>query len=170
MLRIWLGVWRKNETQYWHFVPEITDAGMTVYMEEGESLSTVQKIVRNHYGISVTTPMVLTYGLPDWMVIPSGHTPPLTIASTAELAELIASRPWMMEFTLMLTLGGKSVAEYHFNRRSPFYIGSSSFVVDQTQDATQKASYESEYILLFLLLLFLLNSVSKMANLSCMFS
>ncbi|KAG2333015.1 hypothetical protein Bca52824_004195 [Brassica carinata] len=142
MLQIWRGEWRKNDSQYWHFDPEPADFGLTLYMEEGESFANVEAIVRTHYGVSESTPMVLTYGLPDWMVVPSGHTPPLTIGSTTELVELMASRPWMVEFTLLLTLGAKGVAEYHFNRRPPFYIGSSSFVVDQTQDARAKASYE----------------------------
>ncbi|KAG2267251.1 hypothetical protein Bca52824_061806 [Brassica carinata] len=142
MLRIWRGEWRKNDSQYWHFDPEPADFGLTLYMEEGESFANVEAIVRTHYGVSESTPMVLTYGLPDWMVVPSGHTPPLTIGNATELVELMASRPWMVEFTLLLTLGAKGVAEYHFNRRAPFYIGSSSFVVDQTQDARAKASYE----------------------------
>ncbi|KAL0712794.1 hypothetical protein Bca4012_019772 [Brassica carinata] len=142
MLRMWRGEWRKSDSQYWHFVPEQTDSGLTLYLEEGEGYTSVEMIVRKHYGIGASTPMVITYGLPDWMVFPSGHTPPLTIGNTTELVELMASRPWMVEFTLFVTLGAKGVAEYNFNRRSPFYIGSSSFVVDHTQDAFARASYE----------------------------
>ncbi|WZZ52810.1 hypothetical protein YC2023_052917 [Brassica napus] len=119
MLRMWRGEWRKNDSQYWHFVPEQTDFGLSLYMDEGESFATVERIVRTHYGVSETTPMVITYGLPYWMVVPSGHTPPLTIGSTTELVDLMAGRPWMVEFTLLVTLGAKSVAQYHFNRRSP---------------------------------------------------
>ncbi|KAG2300259.1 hypothetical protein Bca52824_036731 [Brassica carinata] len=37
-------------------------------------------------------------------------------------------------------MGAKSVAQYHFNRRSPLYIGSSSFVVDNTQDECANAA------------------------------
>nr|VDD14635.1 unnamed protein product [Brassica oleracea] len=115
MLRMWRGEWRKNDSQYWHFVPVQTDFGLSLYMDEGESFATVEGIVRTHYGVSETTPM---------------------------LVDLMAGRPWMVEFTLLVTLGAKSVAQYHFNRRSPFYIGSSSFVVDQTQDANAKVSSE----------------------------
>ncbi|KAG5375830.1 hypothetical protein IGI04_040426, partial [Brassica rapa subsp. trilocularis] len=114
MLRIWRGEWRKNDSQYWHFVPVQTDLSLSLYMDEGESFATVEGIVRTHYGVR----------------------------STTELVDLMAGRPWMVEFTLLVTLGAKSVAQYHFNRRSTFYIGSSSFVVDQTQDANAKASYE----------------------------
>ncbi|KAJ4889290.1 hypothetical protein Rs2_29038 [Raphanus sativus] len=92
MLRLWLGEWRKNDSQYWHFLPEPTDTGMTLYMEGGESFATVESIVRGHYGVRETKPMVITYGLPDWMVVPSGHTPPLTIGSTSELLELMTSK------------------------------------------------------------------------------
>ncbi|KAG2316777.1 hypothetical protein Bca52824_019899 [Brassica carinata] len=145
---MWRGEWRKNDSQYWHFVPEQTDSGLTLYLEEGEGYTSVEMIVRKHYGIGASTPMVITYGLPDWMVFPSGHTPPLTIGNSTELVELMASRPWMVEFTLFVTLGAKGVAEYYFNRRSPFYIGSSFFVVDHTQDAFARASYESSAMLL----------------------
>lgn len=144
MLRLWLGEWRKNDSQYWHFVPSPTDTGMTLYVDGCESFATVEGIVRCHYGVGESKPMVITYGLPDWMVVPSGHTPPLTIGSTSELMELMASRPWMVEFTLFVTMGAKSVAQYHFNRRSPFHIGSSSFVVDNTQDECAKAAYGGE--------------------------
>ncbi|KAH0885105.1 LOW QUALITY PROTEIN: hypothetical protein HID58_061201, partial [Brassica napus] len=95
MLRMWRGEWRKNDSQYWHFVPEQTDFGLSLYMDEGESFATVERIVRTHYGVR----------------------------STTELVDLMAGRPWMVEFTLLVTLGAKSVAQYHFNRRSPFYIG-----------------------------------------------
>lgn len=144
MLRLWLGEWRKNDSQYWHFLPEPTDTGMTLYMEGGESFATVESIVRGYYGVRETKPMVITYGLPDWMVVPSGHTPPLTIGSTSELLELMTSRAWMVEFTLLVTMGAKNVARYHFNRRSPFYIGSTSYVVDNNQTACAKAAYESK--------------------------
>lgn len=143
MLRLCLGEWRKTDSQYWHFQPEPTDTGMTLYMEGGESLATVEAIVRAHYGVCESKPMVITYGLPDWMVAPSGHTPPLTIGNTTELLELLASRPWMVEFTFYVTMGAKGVARYRFNRRSPFYIGSTHFDVDNTQNACAKAAYES---------------------------
>ncbi|KAL0731936.1 hypothetical protein Bca4012_028030 [Brassica carinata] len=142
MLRLWLGEWRKNDSQYWHFIPEPNDTGITLYMEGGESLATVEGVVRGHYGVCESKPMVITYGLPDWMVAPSGHTPPLTIGSTSELLQLMTSRPWMVEFTFYVTMGAKGVARYHFNRRSPFYIGSTSFIVDDTQNACAKAAYE----------------------------
>lgn len=58
MLRIWRGEWRKNDSQYWHFVPVQTDLGLSLYMDEGESFATVEGIVRTHYGVSETTPMV----------------------------------------------------------------------------------------------------------------
>ncbi|XP_056844386.1 uncharacterized protein LOC130496380 [Raphanus sativus] len=48
----------------------------------------------------------------------------------------------MVEFTLLVTMGAKNVARYHFNRRSPFYIGSTSYVVDNNQTVCAKAAYE----------------------------
>ncbi|KAF2565566.1 hypothetical protein F2Q70_00026966 [Brassica cretica] len=64
MLRMWRGEWRKNDSQYWHFVPEQTDFGLSLYMDEGESFATVERIVRTRNGVSETTPMVITVGWP----------------------------------------------------------------------------------------------------------
>lgn len=145
MLRLWRGEWKKTESNYWRFVPTTNDQGLSVYVQDGVDMEAVEMLVKTRYGVSRKTPVVFTYGLPDWMVIPSGHTPPLTVASTSDLVGLMESRPWMIEFTLFVTVGARGVAEYHFNRRSTFSIGSTSFVVDESQDATSRGAYERKF-------------------------
>ncbi|WZZ03154.1 hypothetical protein YC2023_089075 [Brassica napus] len=73
--------------------------------------------------------MVITYGVQDWMLFPSGLAPPLTIGTTTDLVKLVTERPWLMEVTLLVTFGSMRVATYHFNRRSNFMIGLTTFGV-----------------------------------------
>ncbi|CAN6933301.1 unnamed protein product, partial [Brassica oleracea] len=61
------------------------------------------------------TPVLITYGMPDWMMFPSGPSPPITIATPADL----------------------------FLCRSDFTIGSSTYVVGDGQDERARARYES---------------------------
>lgn len=96
--------------------------------------------------------MVITYGVQDWMLFPSGLAPPLTIRTTTDLVKLVTERPWLMEVTLLVTFGSMRVATYHFNRRSNFMIGLTTYVVDETHDARSKAEYESKMLDLILFL------------------
>ncbi|KAF8093512.1 hypothetical protein N665_0383s0139, partial [Sinapis alba] len=144
MFRVWRGEWKKNQREHWHFVPTPADHGFTMYVEDASNYEIVEGAVRESYGLGETTPLVITYGMPDWMLFPSGNTPPpMTIASCDDLHTLLRERPWLTEVTLLVTLGAKSVAEYHFLRRSNFSIGSTSYVVDGRQTERAKAIYES---------------------------
>ncbi|CAN7084409.1 unnamed protein product [Brassica oleracea var. botrytis] len=81
--------------------------------------------------------------MPDWMIFPSGLSPPKTIATTADLVSLISRRPLPSEITLLVTFGAKNVVEFQFLCRSDFTIGSSTYVVGDGQDERARARYES---------------------------
>ncbi|KAH0885598.1 hypothetical protein HID58_061694 [Brassica napus] len=104
VFRIWRGDWKKNGHEQWHFVPNHQDYGFTMYMDSPETLEVIN-----------ATPVLITYGMPDWMMFPSGPSPPITIATTADL----------------------------FLCRSDFTIGSSTYVVGDGQDERARARYES---------------------------
>ncbi|KAG2322423.1 hypothetical protein Bca52824_015636 [Brassica carinata] len=143
MFRVWRGEWKKNQRDHWHFVPTPADYGFTMYVEDSSNYEIVEGAIRETYGLGEATPVVVTYGMPDWMLFPSGNTPPLTISNSEDLQTLLTERPWVAEVTLLVTLGAKSVAEYHFLRRSNFSIGSTTYVVDGSQGERAKAIYES---------------------------
>ncbi|CAN6842348.1 unnamed protein product [Brassica oleracea] len=65
--------------------------------------------------LGCATPVLITYGMPNWMMFPSGPSPPITIATTADL----------------------------FLCRSNFTIGSSTYMVGDGQDERARARYES---------------------------
>ncbi|KAL0865612.1 hypothetical protein Bca101_044730 [Brassica carinata] len=135
-------VWKKNERLHWHFVPTPADYGFTMFMDSPQTFERVEAAVREHYVLGEFSPVVITYGMPDWMIFPSGRVPPLTITNTAELISVMNRRPPTSDVTLLLTLGAKNVAEYQFLCRSDFTIGSKTYVVGENQDERAKATYE----------------------------
>ncbi|XP_048608171.1 uncharacterized protein LOC125584176 [Brassica napus] len=142
LFRVFRGDWKKNQRDHWHFLPSPTDFGWTMYVEEAENYEVVEGAIREQYGVGETTPVVITYGMPEWMVFPSGNIPPLAISTSHDLRSLLTERPWLTEVTLLATLGARSVAEYNFLRRSNFTIGATTYVVNGAQDERERAIFE----------------------------
>lgn len=145
VFRVWLGKWRKNQRDHWHFVPTPADYGFTIYVDDANTYEILDGAIREQYGLCGETPVLITYGMPDWMLFPSGNIPPLTISNSADLRSLLTDRPWVTEVTLLVTFGAKNVAEYQFFRRSNFSIGTTTYVVDGTGDEREKAIFEGVY-------------------------
>lgn len=146
VFRIWQGDWKKNSQGQWHFLPNHQDYGFTMYMDSPETLKVIDATIRENYMLGTATPVVITYGMPDWMMFPSGPSPPLTIASTADLVRVISRRPPHAEITLLVAFGAKKVAEFQFLSRTDFTIGSSTYVVGDRQDERARARYEGKYL------------------------
>ena len=115
-----------------------------MYMDSPETLEVIDATVRENYMLGCATPVLITYGMPNWMMFPSGPSPPITIATTADLVSLISRRLPLSEITLLVTFGAKNVAEFQFLCRSDFTIGSSTYVVGDGQDERARARYESK--------------------------
>ncbi|KAF3537824.1 hypothetical protein F2Q69_00024951 [Brassica cretica] len=142
LFRVFRGDWKKNQRDHWHFLPSPTDFGWTMFVEEAENYEVVEGAIREQYGVGETTPVVITYGMPEWMVFPSGNIPPLAISTSHDLRSPLTERPWLTEVTLLATLGARSVAEYNFLRRSNFTIGATTYVVNGAQDERERAIFE----------------------------
>ncbi|KAF2602814.1 hypothetical protein F2Q70_00028073 [Brassica cretica] len=143
VFRIWSGDWKKNGHEQWHFVPNHQDYGFTMYMDSPKTLAVIDATVRENYMLGCATLVLITYMMPDWMMFPSGPSPPITIASKADLVSLISRIPPLSEITLLVTFGAKNVAEFQFLCPSDFTIGSSTYVVGDGQDERARARYES---------------------------
>ncbi|KAJ4906322.1 Uncharacterized protein Rs2_09980 [Raphanus sativus] len=142
LFRVFRGDWKKNLRDHWHFLPAPGDNGWTMYVEDAENYFIVEGAIREEYLLSEETPVVITYGMPEWMVFPSGHVPPLAIATSDDLHTLLTETPWLTEVTILATIGARSVAEYNFLRRSNFTIGLTTYVVDGSQDERARATFE----------------------------
>ncbi|CAH8382618.1 unnamed protein product [Eruca vesicaria subsp. sativa] len=111
-------------------------------MDSPETFHVIDLTVREYYMLTPATPVLITYGMPNWMLLPSGPSAPTTIASTSDLVSLMNQRPPLTDITLLCTIGAKSGAEFHFPTRSDFTIGFSTYVVGNGQDDSARARYE----------------------------
>ncbi|KAJ4893780.1 Uncharacterized protein Rs2_20574 [Raphanus sativus] len=114
-----------------------------MFLDSPETLGLIDETVRENYMLASETPVLITYGMPDWMMFPSGPSPPITIATTADLVTLLSRRPYLAEIALLVTFGAKKVAEFQFLSRADFTIGCSTYVVGDGQDESARARYES---------------------------
>ncbi|KAL0796733.1 hypothetical protein Bca101_068110 [Brassica carinata] len=143
-VRFWRGQWKKSAEEEWEFMVHPEDIGYRAVVYETVSYDTVDQIIRQRYGLSRYTPVVISHRLPNWMLGPRGNrTPPTTIACTAVLTWLLHERTWVNEIPLFITMGPKDVADYEFHCRTNFAIGNTSYVFDHTASENSRAAYES---------------------------
>ncbi|CAN7071439.1 unnamed protein product [Brassica oleracea var. botrytis] len=143
-IRLWRGDWVKNGEQGWDFIPDPTDFGFRMLISRSSRFETLDMIIRRRYSLRATTPLVVTYRLPSWMLIPQGgRTPPTTISNTSDLCMLLNVRTWLDDLAILVSVGSKSVAEYQFLCRTRFAVGSTTYVFDETADAGSRMAYEN---------------------------
>ncbi|CAN7097838.1 unnamed protein product [Brassica rapa subsp. narinosa] len=143
-IRIWLGEWKKNGNEEWDFIVDPEDYGYGLLISKTATFDMLDQIVRRRYSLSQRTPVVVTYRLPSWMLVPLGNkTPPTTIANTSDLSLILNVRTWLEDLAILVTVGPKGVAEYHFLCRTSFNIGATSYVFDMTATENSRAAYES---------------------------
>lgn len=146
-VRLWREEWKKNREEEWHFQADVEDFGLRVMIKEDETYDTVESMVRRRYSLRPSTPVVLTFRLPSWMLSPLGYkTPPTTITRTEDLCVLLNVRTSLSDLALLVTVGPKRVAEYEFLCRTSFTIGATTYIVDETQNEVSRAQYESKLL------------------------
>lgn len=78
LLRLLQGVWTKTAIGDWRFESSSVYLGETLLVRENETYEDLTNMVRARLMLNQTTPLVLTYQLPQWMLVPEGNrTPPL---------------------------------------------------------------------------------------------
>ncbi|CAH8392089.1 unnamed protein product [Eruca vesicaria subsp. sativa] len=142
LFRVFRGDWKKNRNDHWNFLPTPEDVGWTMYVEEDGNYAVILGAITEVYGLAEETPVVITYRLPEWMLFPHRNIPPTTISNSDDLQRLLKERTWLMDVTLLATIGARSVAEYNFLCRSNFSIGATTYIVDGTQDGRARAIFE----------------------------
>ncbi|KAG2267134.1 hypothetical protein Bca52824_074213 [Brassica carinata] len=131
-IRLWRGDWMKNGDQGWDFIPDPTDFGFRMLINRSARFETLDMIIRRRYSLRATTPLVVTYRPPSWMLTPQGvRTPPTTISNTSDLCMLLNVRTWLDDLAILVSVGSKSVAEYQFLCRTRFAVGSTTYVFDK---------------------------------------
>ena len=146
-MRLWRGEWKKSVEQEWDFLADPEDFGYRVIMSKTASFKALDQLVRRRYSLGPRTPVVVSYRLPSWLLVPHGNkTPPLTISDTAQLSMVLNVRAWLDELSLLVTMGAKGVAEYKFLCRTTFTIGATTYVFDETATENSRAAYESKSV------------------------
>nr|VDD14904.1 unnamed protein product [Brassica rapa] len=132
---------KKYEEEEWHFHPDENDVGKRVLIKADETYATLEAMVRREFSLRPSTPLVLTFRLPSWMLSPLGYkTPPTTITRTEDLCVLLNVQTSLSDLALIAIVGPRRVAEYEFLCRTRFSIGSTTYIVDGTQTEENRAT------------------------------
>ncbi|CAN7049063.1 unnamed protein product [Brassica oleracea var. botrytis] len=127
VLRVIHGAWNLHQRE-WSFERKTNDLGFPAIVRTSETFDSLERIVRSLYNLAIETPILMTYRLPEWMLILDGNnTPPNTILETPDVQVMMAVRAWFADLTLCVTIGAEDVARSQFFCRADFNIGSSSY-------------------------------------------
>lgn len=123
------GLWTKADNGDWSF-EEIPDYQReSLIINRTDSLEGLIERIRITLNLGILTPVVLTYQLPEWMLLPDGpRTPPTTLLSDKDVETMSSVSEYMTEAFLYVTSGPEHVAKYHFQRRYPFTVGDKNFL------------------------------------------
>lgn len=166
-VRLWRGEWKKSVDQEWDFMTDPEDYGYKVLVSKSASFEALDQLVRRRYSLGPRTPVVVSYRLPSWLLVPQGNkTPPLTFTDTAQLSMVLNVRTWLDELAVLVTIGANGVAEYQFLCRTNFTIGATSYVFDESATDNLRAAYESKcvkkgYIWIYILALYCVWCLSR---------
>ncbi|KAJ4879950.1 Uncharacterized protein Rs2_37004 [Raphanus sativus] len=143
LVRLWRGDWKKQPNGDWIFFEDPSDFGFGALIGEGETFESLMTIVRMRYQLANTTPVVLSYQLPDHMLVQAGRrSPPITLSTTADVGVMLTVRDWYAEQTVNVTIGPQNVAMYHFHRRDNFVVRGRTFVVDGSSNEEGRNAFE----------------------------
>lgn len=128
-IRLFHGAWTRNVEGHWIFQRKPSDLGYTVLVKPTQTLGELEIIVRDRYRLNDDTSLSMAYHPPQWMLGAEGtRSPPTTLTSTDDVAEMMGIRSSFPELKLCVTSGAEQVAHYQFLMNTPFSIGDSALV------------------------------------------
>ncbi|WZZ21953.1 LOW QUALITY PROTEIN: hypothetical protein YC2023_123340 [Brassica napus] len=139
LIRLLQGVWTKSTIGEWLFEPGPSYTGEVLCVRENETYESLVNLVRVRLLMNQTTPLILNYQLPQWMLVPDGNSsPPLNIRSNNDVEVMMSVRVYDPDPTLNVTVGPQKVAKYEFHCRSPFTVGETTFLADGITEAQHR--------------------------------
>lgn len=128
-VRLYHGVWKLNEDCHWVFQRKPSDLGYTVLVRPTQTLNELEFIVRDRYRLNSDKPLSMAYHPPPWLLEPEGtRTPPTTLTTTEDVAEMMGIRSWYAELILCVTSGAEEVAHFQSLLNTTFTVAGASFV------------------------------------------
>ncbi|CAN6971567.1 unnamed protein product [Brassica rapa subsp. trilocularis] len=123
LLRLLQGVWTKTAIGDWRFESSSVYLGETLLVRENETYEDLTNMVRARLMLNQTTPL---------------NPPPFTIRTNNDVEVMTSVRVYDPDPTLNVTFGPQNVAKYQFHCRSPFTVGSMTFLGDGTTEVQHR--------------------------------
>ncbi|KAL0885362.1 hypothetical protein Bca101_009344 [Brassica carinata] len=131
LVQVLSGNWEKSLTGEWSFQKESGATEQYIVARSNEPIHTLESLVRTEFNILPETAMVLTYQLPDCMLIPNAtQDRPTNVETSHDVEVLMSLHDWTDALTLCVTHGALNVEKYQFICRRPFNIGERRFLGD----------------------------------------
>lgn len=103
--------------------------------------------MREELCIAATTPMLLTYKLPPCMIdLEGSQSKPTNVETSLEVEVMMSVDEWTKDVQLCVTQGALEVAKYQFLCRSPFTIGSRTFLLEGTSEEQHLEMINGKFI------------------------
>ncbi|XP_009123356.2 uncharacterized protein LOC103848151 [Brassica rapa] len=129
LVRLVIGMWSKSPTGVWSFEEAPNSQREAVIINRTESIDGLVEMIRITLNLGILTPVVLTYQLPTWMLVPDGPTtPPITLVSNKDVKIMASVFDYMAYPVLYVTSGPELVAKYQFFCRTPFSIDEKTYL------------------------------------------
>ncbi|KAL0689167.1 hypothetical protein Bca4012_088844 [Brassica carinata] len=131
LVRIRSGEWMKKDDVGWRFHEDTCEVEHYIITRNNEDVHALLALVREELLLSPTTPIVLTYQLPENLLDANViKSPPITILTTEDVEILLSIKEWRNEVIIYVTSGALRVAKYQFLRITPFTIGDTTYLAD----------------------------------------
>ncbi|KAG2239118.1 hypothetical protein Bca52824_089978 [Brassica carinata] len=137
----WLvrGLWTKADNGDWSFEEKPSEQHESLIINRTDSFEGLVERTRITLNLGILTPVVLTYQLPDWMLLPdAAATPPTTLLTDKDVETMTSVREYMSEAYLFVTSGPEPVAKYQFQRRFPFTIEGRTYLGEGVTEEQHK--------------------------------
>nr|VDD54919.1 unnamed protein product [Brassica oleracea] len=129
LVRLVIGLWSKSPTGVWTFEETPNSQGGAVIINKTESIDGLVEMIRITLNLGILNPVVLTYQLPTWMLVPDGQTtPPITLVNNKDVEIMASVFDYMADAVLYVTSGPELVAKYQFFCRTPFSIDEKTYL------------------------------------------
>lgn len=131
MVHIQSGEWMKKDDVGWRFHEDSCELEHYIVTRNNEHVDAFMALVREELLISPTTPMVLTYRLPETILEANViKSPPNTVLTTEDIEILLSIQELRNEVIVYVTSGALRVAKFQLLCRTPFTLGDTTYLDD----------------------------------------
>ncbi|KAH0879563.1 hypothetical protein HID58_066957, partial [Brassica napus] len=139
LVRIRSGEWMKKDDVGWRFHEDLFEVEHYIITRNNEDVHALMALVREELLLSPTTPIVLTYQLPETLQDATASHHHLIPFSRLNIIQ-----EWRNEVKIYVTSGALRVARFQFLCRTPFTIGETTYLADGITEEQHLAFINTE--------------------------